>query len=64
MKKTPLILAIAAVAAVANIILNALLIPGYGMIGGAIATTSALLIMAVLRCGFGLYYLRRLSESY
>ena len=64
MKKTPLILAIAAVAAVANIILNALLIPVYGMIGGAIATTSALLIMAVLRCGFGLYYLRRLSESY
>ncbi|MCK4550590.1 MAG: flippase [Candidatus Aenigmarchaeota archaeon] len=47
-KKTKLLLKITITAATGNIILNALLIPAYGMVGGAIATSSAFVTIALL----------------
>ena len=47
-KKTKLLLKISIISALGNILLNALLIPTYGMIGGAIATSSAFITSAIL----------------
>lgn len=47
-KKTKLILKISVLTAVGNVLLNSLLIPPYGMIGGAIATSFSLVFGAIL----------------
>lgn len=47
-KKTNLILINTLIAAVFNIILNLILIPRYGIVGGAIATTTSLIIISIL----------------
>ena len=59
-KKSRLILFNAAIAAVVNIILNYILIPRYGIVGGAFATGVAIILYGIL-CGAEAYYLTKMQ---